>query len=142
MNLSAKTEYACVAVMELAARYGSGELARIKEIADAHNIPSRFLVQILLQLKGAGYVESTRGAAGGYRLIKDPADITLGEVMAVIDGNSDCVRSNINGQTPATATLLSTWQQACDAQQELLHATTFADLLEQMRGRTADMYYI
>lgn len=142
MNLSAKTEYACVAVMELAARYGNGELARIKEIADAHGIPSRFLVQILLQLKGAGYVESTRGAAGGYRLIRDPAEFTLGEVMAVIDGNSDCVRSNINGQTPATATLLYAWQQACDAQQELLHSTTFADLLEQMRGRTADMYYI
>ena len=142
MNLSAKTEYACVAVMELAARFDSGELARIKDIAAAHGIPSRFLVQILLQLKSAGYVESTRGAAGGYRLSKDPADLTLGEVMAVIDGNSDCVRSNINGQTPATTTLLSAWQQACDAQQEVLHAATFADLLQQMRGRTADMYYI
>ena len=142
MNLSAKTEYACVAVMELAARYGSGELARIKDIADAHSIPSRFLVQILLQLKSAGYVESTRGAAGGYRLIKNPAEITLGEVMAVIDGASDSVRSNIATQTAATATLLSAWQQACDAQQEVLYSQTIADLLEQMRGRTAEMYYI
>ena len=142
MNLSAKTEYACVAVMELAARHGSGELARIKDIADAHGIPSRFLVQILLQLKGAGYVESTRGAAGGYRLIRDPAEFTLGEVMAVIDGTSDSVRSNLSSQTPAATTLLSAWQQVCDAQREILHSTTFADLLEEMRGRTADMYYI
>ena len=142
MNLSAKTEYACVAVMELAARHASGERARIKEIAQAHGIPSRFLVQILLQLKSAGYVESTRGAAGGYRLIKEPAEITLGEVMAVIDGSSDSVRSNLSEQTPAASTLLGAWQEACNAQQEILHATTFADLLEEMRGRTADMYYI
>lgn len=142
MNLSAKTEYACVAVMELAARHESGELARIKDIAEAHGIPSRFLVQILLQLKSAGFVDSTRGAAGGYRLVKNPAEITLGEVMAVIDGSSDSVRSNLSTQTPAASTLLGAWQEACSARQEILHSTTFADLLEEMRGRTADMYYI
>ena len=142
MNLSAKTEYACVAVMELAARHESGELTRIKDVAEAHGIPSRFLVQILLQLKSAGFVESTRGAAGGYRLIKNPAEITLGEVMAVIDGSSDSVRSNLSTQTPAASTLLNAWQEACSAQQEILHSTTFADLLEEMRGRTANMYYI
>lgn len=142
MHVSARTEYACVALLELAARYGSGELTRIRQIADAHGIPSRFLVQILLQLKSAGYVDSTRGASGGYQLIKDPAQITLGEVMAVIDGASDCVRSNLTAQTPATATLLSAWQQACDARQQVLRSITFADLLEQMHGRTADMYYI
>ncbi len=62
MKLSAKTEYACLAVLELAARYGTGEPVRIRTIADEHGIPSRFLVQILLQLKGAGFVASTRGA--------------------------------------------------------------------------------
>ena len=88
MNISAKTEYACIAVLELAARYGSGKPVRIRDIADANGIPSRFLVQILLQLKSAGIVGSTRGAAGGYQLVKPPAEITLGEVMAVSDGQS------------------------------------------------------
>jgi len=65
MNISATTEYACVAVLELAANYGSGEPVRNRKIAERHDVPSRFLVQILLQLKAAGLVASTRGAAGG-----------------------------------------------------------------------------
>ena len=142
MNVSAKTEYACVAMLELASRYGTGELVQIRQIAEAHGIPSRFLVQILLQLKGAGLVNSTRGAGGGYRLIKDPAELTLGEVMAVIDGRGDRVESNIDAQTPATEALVSAWQQAADAEQEVLHSVTFAELAEQVRGPAEDMYYI
>ena len=64
MKFSAKTEYACLAVLELARAYDSGEPVRIRTIADEHGIPSRFLVQILLQLKGAGLAASTRGARG------------------------------------------------------------------------------
>ena len=82
VNISAKTEYACLAILELASSYGTGEPVRIRTIADTHGIPSRFLVQILLQLKGAGLVSSTRGAAGGYRLAKAPNRITLAEVMS------------------------------------------------------------
>src|SRR5437868_6117456 len=63
VKVSAKTEYACIAMLELAASYGSGEPVRIRKIASEHGVPSRFLVQILLQLKGAGLVNSTRGAA-------------------------------------------------------------------------------
>ena len=63
MNISAKTEYACIAVLELALNYGSGDPVTIRAIAETHGIPSRFLVQILLQLKGTGIVGSTRGAA-------------------------------------------------------------------------------
>ncbi len=61
MRISAKTEYACVAVLELAAQYGTGQPVRIRKIAERHDVPPRFLVQILLQLKGAGLVASTRG---------------------------------------------------------------------------------
>ena len=82
MTISAKVEYACVAILELAARYDSDEPVRIRDIADAHGIPSRFLVQILLQLKGAGLVQSTRGATGGYALAKPPEAISLADVMA------------------------------------------------------------
>ena len=62
MNISARTEYACIAVLALAARHTSGQPVRIREIAEPHGIPSRFLVQILLQLKGAGLVEQVRPA--------------------------------------------------------------------------------
>lgn len=142
MTVSAKTEYACIAVMELATRWGSGELVRIRQIADAHGIPSRFLVQILLQLKGTGIVSSTRGAAGGYQLIKDPGEITLAEVMGVVEGQNGRLTSNTAAPSPASQSLLAAWQKAADAQQEILDSVTFADLVDQVRGRTEDMYYI
>ena len=111
MKLFAKTEYACIAVLELAQKYRDGEPVRIREIAKQHGIPPRFLVQILLQLKGAGLVTSTRGAAGGYQLARSPDKITLGEVMAVIDGQEP-LESSAASNTPTTRVLLkacATW---------------------------------
>lgn len=142
MNISAKTEYACIAVLELASRYGSPEPVRIREIAESHGIPSRFLVQILLQLKGAGLVSSTRGAAGGYQLAKDPANIALGEVMAVVEGQVERITTSASGQTPISQALISRWEEVASVQREMLDSVTFTDLLEQVRGRTEDMYYI
>ena len=89
MKISAKTEYACIAMLELAARYGAREPVRIRKIAERHGVPPRFLVQILLQLKGAGFVASTRGAAGGYHLIMPPDEVSLGQVMEVIEGGDE-----------------------------------------------------
>jgi Rrf2 family protein len=78
VNLSARTQYACKAVLELALHFDSGQPVQLRKIADSHAIPSRFLVQILQQLKAAGLVASVRGAAGGYRLTKPPCEMSLG----------------------------------------------------------------
>ena len=86
MRISAKTEYACIAMLELASQFGAGEPVRIREIAERHGVPPRFLVQILLQLKGVGLVASVRGASGGYRLLTPPDDVSLGRIMEVVDG--------------------------------------------------------
>ncbi len=94
MNISAKTEYACVAMLELASRYPEDVPVRIKDISDRHGIPNRFLVQILLQLKGAGLVISIRGASGGYRLAHAPKDISLGQVMSIVDGHASELHQN------------------------------------------------
>lgn len=142
MNISAKTEYACIAVLQLAEHYGSGEPVRIRKIADEHGIPSRFLVQILLQLKGAGLVSSTRGAAGGYQLIRDPREITLGEVMAMIEGQSYDVSSNAANETPSSRALSRAWQDVADIEQKMLDGVTFAELVERAKGETEHMYYI
>src|SRR5690348_16860200 len=85
MRVSAKAEYACVAMLALAASYGEPQPVTVKAIADAHGIPQRFLVQILLQLKGNGLVTSTRGALGGYQLARPPEQIGLADIIGVID---------------------------------------------------------
>src|SRR4051795_7395064 len=105
MIVSAKTEYACIAVLELSARHASGEPVRIRDIADAHGIPSRFLVQILLQLKSAGLVHSVRGAAGGYNLAREPEEITLLDVMTVVDGQLGHIPTGSTRNTPTTRAL-------------------------------------
>ncbi len=142
MQLSAKTEYACIAVLELAVRHGAGRPVRIREIADPNGIPSRFLVQILLQLKSAGIVGSTRGAAGGYQLMKDPGDITLAEVMAASEGQMSDPVSSAGQQTPATRALFAAWNELAAAERKLLESITFAQLAERTANQADNMYYI
>ena len=142
MNLSAKTEYACVALLELAVRHESRRPVRIRDIAQTNGIPASFLVQILLQLKGAGIVTSTRGAAGGYLLARDPAEISLGEVMAISDGQSSVLVSNVTKQSAAARTLQAAWQEVLTVEREMLSSMTFDDLAARVRGQAEQMYYI
>src|SRR5262249_35695574 len=95
MRISAKAEYACVAMLELAANHGKPQPLRIKTIADYQGIPQRFLVQILLQLKTAGLVVSVRGAAGGYQLARSPESISLADVINAIDDSALAPRTSL-----------------------------------------------
>lgn len=144
MKISAKTEYACIAMLELSARYGSGEPVRIRRIAERHDVPPRFLVQILLQLKGAGLVASTRGAAGGYHLLRPPETVSLGEVMEVIEGSSEGngQTSSASPESPAVKALMKAWHDVNQKEQEMLRGITFAELLERAREQDQQMYYI
>ena len=142
MIVSAKTEYACIAVLELAARHAGAEPVRIRDIAEAHGIPSRFLVQILLQLKTAGLVHSTRGAAGGYKLARDPDEITLLDVMTVVDAQMGQSDSSALRSTPTTRVLQRTWREVAEKERELLAGITLTDLVQRLKGAPEGMYYI
>lgn len=140
MKLSAKTEYACLAMLQLAEEYSGGEPLQIRRIADEHGIPARFLVQILLQLKGGSLVVSTRGAAGGYRLARPPAKITLGDVIEVMEGD-ERPGTNAGKATPLVGTLLSLCRDLDEIQRDRLADTTLADLVDQAAHREP-MWYI
>src|ERR1044072_9066935 len=142
MVVSAKTEYACIAILELAARNASGEPVRIREIAESHGIPARFLVQILLQLKSAGLVHSVRGAAGGYQLAREPDEITLLDVMMVVDPQLGQAAATATRNTSMTRALQRTWKEMATQERELLEGVTFATLLERLKGAPEGMYYI
>jgi Rrf2 family protein len=83
--ISQKAKYALRALIALA-REEPGTSLLISEIAEGQNIPKKFLEQILLDLKHHGIVMSRRGKAGGYLLLKQPSQITFGEVLRIIDG--------------------------------------------------------
>ncbi|MDZ7620110.1 MAG: Rrf2 family transcriptional regulator [Patescibacteria group bacterium] len=144
MRVSARVEYACIAMLELASHYGSGEPVRIRSIAEDHEVPPRFLVQILLQLKGAGLVDSVRGAAGGYRLIRPPDEVSLGEVMEVVDPTpvSEDYQSAAKADSPAVRVLVDAWRDVANVQRDMLHATNLSELVERSRARQDQMYHI
>jgi Rrf2 family protein len=88
MRLSKKGEYAVRALVEIGLESQSrpNSLIQISTVAERTNIPEKFLEQILLALRNGGVLKSKRGVEGGYSLAKTPADITLGEVIRLLDG--------------------------------------------------------
>ncbi len=149
---SAKAEYACIAMLELAAQYGDPQPMRLKSIADAHEIPPRFLVQILLQLKGAGLVHSTRGASGGYMLGKSPDQISIADIISVIDRNERSER--VGGEkkpppkidnmphTSAVQAVRAVWRDVEVAQRAILQETSLAELVRRSQENFALSYSI
>ena len=143
MRISAKAEYACVAMLELASG-SADEPRRVKDIADAHGIPPRFLVQILLQLKTAGLVASVRGASGGYQLARKADSITLADVIGAIDDLSPAshVALTDSAPSPVVETLLEVWREIHTEEQRLLARPTLADLVRRIRQGGALTYQI
>jgi Rrf2 family protein len=87
MKLSKRGEYALRALIDFGIAYELGRpLLKIGELVEKERLPVKFLEQILTQLRGAGYIETKRGKAGGYFLAKPPREISLGKVIRLIDG--------------------------------------------------------
>jgi Rrf2 family cysteine metabolism transcriptional repressor len=128
MKISAKAEYACLAIIALAQFGNEQGPVTIREIAESFAIPERYLVQILLHLKGAGLVYSTRGASGGYRLARPADQISLGEILHTIDGPGDPPRE---AKEPAAQVLASVLAEIRTTEREILNRTSIAQLVEQ-----------
>lgn len=125
MNISVKGEYALQAIFDLASQR-AGEPVKIAEIARRQKIPQKFLEMILASLKQGGFVESRRGAEGGYLLARPADALTVGEVLRFLEGARESGgRSRRKAETPFTAM----WQQVDRAISGILDKTTFGDLL-------------
>jgi Rrf2 family cysteine metabolism transcriptional repressor len=85
MKLTTKSEYACLALLDLSEQYEKG-LIKTEDIAKRWNIPKKYLEQILLMLNKAGYIRSKRGNEGGYVLLKRPGEISVAEIIRLMDG--------------------------------------------------------
>jgi Rrf2 family cysteine metabolism transcriptional repressor len=126
MNISVKGEYALQAIFDLAMQK-PGEPVRIADIAQRQKIPQKFLELILAGLKQAGFVESRRGAEGGYLLARAADSLTIGEVLRFVEVAHNGKRGRRKGETPFT----DMWQQVDEAVSAVIDRTTFADI---MRG--------
>ena len=141
MNLTAKTEYACLALLELAEQFEAQQPVQVRRIADRHGIPSQFLVQILQDLKRAGLVTSTRGASGGYRLTQAPAEVTLADVLQVVEGNTEPTTC-ASTASPLAPVLLEVCHEISAARNEHLAGITLAELVARAKIEAGPMWYI
>ncbi len=136
MKISSKGDYALRAILTLALRNEEKKPVRLPEIAEQNHIPIKFLEQIMIQLKGAGFVTSRRGRHGGYLLAKKPKEITLGEVIRLIDGSiapvacvSEC--NYIACAFEPRCVLRTVFSEIRSQIGEIVDHTTFAHLCER-----------
>lgn len=128
MLVTARAEYACIAMMELAMRFGSQYPTRLADITDKHNIPHRFLVQILLQMKAKGLVTTIRGKAGGYHLARQPDKITLADIIGVLDRLDEPDEHQENSSL-FTHRLQKVWHDLAGVRNQFLEGIRLSDLV-------------
>ncbi|MEM6752536.1 MAG: Rrf2 family transcriptional regulator [Cyanobacteria bacterium P01_C01_bin.38] len=146
MELSCKSEYAILALLELATHYQKGEPLQIRQIAAKQNIPDRYLEQLLATLRRGGLVKSQRGSKGGYFLTREPWKITLFDIFVCVEGLDklqNCEEDS-KPKTSDSAVVENIWEEARQAANSVLQKYTLLDLCEKRDShKHLDiMYYI
>src|SRR3981081_1681096 len=129
MNISVKGEYALHAIFDLATQK-AGEPVKIADIAQRQKIPQKFLELILAGLKQGGFVESRRGAEGGYLLARPSDAFTVGELLRYVEGKRSKGRQKGGGDP-----FSEMWQRVDSAISGVVDQTTFAELARSWKDR-------
>jgi Rrf2 family cysteine metabolism transcriptional repressor len=129
ISITSKSPYAVLALAELGRSVGAGPVP-IGELARKREVPVQFLEQLFAVLRRAGIISSQRGVKGGYRFARDPASVTVLEIVELLDG-------------PLGRDAEGVFADAAGAARNVLAATTIADVIErEMREAGAGMYHI
>ncbi len=139
ITITTKSQYAVRALAELA-RQGAlpGEKpVPIAELARQRDIPLQFLEQLFATLRRAGVLNSQRGVKGGYTFVTDPSEVTVLEIVQLLDGE---VGTDVDPNAPSTH---GVWTDAVKSLRNVLASTTIADVMsEEAQAAGAQMYYI
>jgi len=138
MRISARCDYACRALLELSLRWQDKAPVHIQEISREQEIPERYLVQILLQLKRLGFVNSSRGKEGGYNLARSPEEIRLGEVMRSISGP---LLPMADSAANKGSVFMGVWKEVEGVMANVLDKVSFADICEKMEQKDKVIIY-
>ncbi len=131
MKLSTKSRYGTRMILDLAQHYGQGAI-QLGEIAKRQKISLKYLEQIIRPLKKANYVRSFRGAKGGHMLNRPPDEISVGEIVALLEGGNTLIQCDLYPSTCKRKDLCLTrylWMEAAKAMYTRLAEITFADVL-------------
>jgi len=139
VKVSTRGDYASRALLSLALHGGTETPTSVRDVAERTGLPQPYLEQILLALKGAGLVRSKRGVGGGYVLARPPEQITLGQIVAAVDGPiqaGDFGEPHQNGACDheGQCVLLTVWSEVGEHMRRHLDSFTLADMVSRARG--------
>lgn len=147
MKISTKIRYGTRAMLELASHYGEGPI-ELKEIAEKEEISLKYLEQVIIPIRTAGYVKSVRGSKGGYILAKPPSEIYLSELVEILDGPVHLVEC-INNPTACLKSphcvTRDIWKEVSESINHLFRSITLEDMVRRKRekeGKNPPMYQI
>jgi len=137
MKLSTKGRYGTRLMLELAIHYGKGPVA-LKDIAKRQEISEKYLWQLISPLKIAGLVNSTRGPSGGYTLAKKPSEITLNDIVSVLDGPLcivDCVKDPSLCKRSANCVTREVLSETSEELSKVLASKTLEDMIKRQKNK-------
>ena len=145
VKISTKGRYGLRLMVDLAVHYRQG-LVPLKEIAVRQDLSEKYLEQIMMQLNRSGLVRSVRGAQGGYALAMDPADVTVGAVLQVLEGSLapvDCIGCDATAcDRMNRCVTVDVWRRLGAAIEGVVDSITLADLREEYYRKNPPDYSI
>lgn len=139
MKITAKLDYTCRILCELAREYSKGEPVRIEQLSKAEGVPANFLAQMLGELRNAKLVISRRGTQGGFLLARSPAEITLLDIIEAVEGELFEFNGNGNSGGRSSRRLKQIWSEVREAAADKARSYTLEIIAAKV---DAEMYYI
>jgi Rrf2 family iron-sulfur cluster assembly transcriptional regulator len=139
MKLSAKSRYGTRLMLDMAQHYQDGPI-HLANVAKRQGISVKYLEQIIIPLKKANYIRSVRGPKGGHVLARPPEEITVGEIVALLEEGASLAECSYNPTVCERSPICQTryiWQVAAQAMFDKLHSITLGDLLKTAKPRPA-----
>jgi Rrf2 family protein len=140
MKLSTRGRYGARLMLDLALHYGEGPVL-LKDIANRQGISEKYLWQLINPLKTMGLIGSTRGAHGGYVLARPPEEITLKEIVQVLEGSLclvDCVENPGVCDRSQTCTSRDIWTEASNQISQILESMTLDKMVAKQRTKNQE----
>jgi len=140
MKLSTRGRYGVRLMLDLALHYGEGPVL-LKDISKRQGISEKYLWQLINPLKTMGLISSTRGSHGGYALARPPAEISLKEVVRVLEGSLclvDCVENPAVCERSQTCTSRDVWSEASNQLSQILESMTLDKMVAKQKSKNQD----
>jgi len=144
LKISTKGRYATRLMLDLALHYNSGYVS-LKAVAQRQSISDKYLEQIITQLSRAGLVRSARGAQGGYRLTKDPAECTVGDILRATEGSLapvSCLDDASQCDMASSCIAMEIWRKVEKAVDDVVDNITLADMVQRYEEKNSGNYII